>query len=137
MGLGIGHADAGFTDCMSVTSKTDLPASSNASCVYFSGIQSGNYSESFRNGALAHYCDPTLTTTASVTWSVDAGKPNPYVYMTMPQSASTAKAKLCIPVTSAGALGAAMWVRDYRADGTVAVDYKDASTNTSLETYAP
>ena len=136
IGLGVGHADAGFTDCMSVTSKNDLPLSSNGTGVYLSGVQSGTYSESFRSATLAHYCDPVPAATADVIWSVEAGAPNPYACMTMPASPSTAKSKLCVPVTATGALGTAMWVRVYRADGSVEVDYKDASTNKPVETYS-
>lgn len=136
IGLGVGHADAGFTDCMSVTAKNDLPASSNASGVYFSGVQSNTYSESYRNATLAHYCDTTPATAAAVMWSVEAGAPNSYACLTMPASQSTPKAKLCIPSTTAGVVGTAMWVRIYRADGSVAVDYKDTATNKPVETYS-
>jgi hypothetical protein len=135
IGLGVGHADAGFTDCMSVAVKNELPTASNVSGVYFSGVQSTSYSESYRNGTLAHYCDTTPATAASVMWSVEAGKPNPYACLTMPASHSTPKAKLCIPVTAGGAVGMAMWVRIYRADGSVAVDYKDAG-NAPVENYS-
>jgi hypothetical protein len=134
IGLGVGHADAGFTDCMSVAVKNDLPAASNVSGIYFSGVQSNTYSESIRSGTPVHYCDTTPATAASVMWSVEAGKPNPYACLTMPASQSTPKAKLCIPVTAGGAVGTAMWVRIYRDDGSVAVDYKDAA-NAPVENY--
>ena len=136
IGMGVGHADAGFTDCMSMSARTEVPTSSNASGIYFTGILSNNYSESFRNGTLAHYCDTTASTAASVTWSVEAGAPNPYVCMTMPASLSTSRARLCIPVTGAATVGTGMWVRVYRADGSVEVDYKDVATNKPLETYS-
>jgi hypothetical protein len=136
IGLGVGHDDAGFTDCMSVTAKNELPASSNASGIYFSGVRSNAYAESNRSGTPVHYCDTTPATAANVMWSVEAGKPNPYACFTMPASASIPKAKLCIPVMAGGALGTGLWVRVYRDDDTVAVDYKDASTNTPLETYS-
>ena len=136
IGLGVGHADAGFTDCMSVTQKYDLPSSSNAAGTYFSGVQSGTYSESYRNATLAHYCDPTQATAANVMWSVEAGAPNPYACLTMPASTSTSKTKLCVPVNATGVLGTAMWVRVYRADGSVEVDYKDTSSNKPVESYS-
>lgn len=136
IGMAMGHADAGFTACSSVTSKSDLPTSTNSSGTYLSGIQTTNYAETFRAGIYAHYCDPASNTVSNVEWSVVGGAPNPYFCLTMPNSVYTSKTRMCIPVENSGTLNNSIWIRIFNSDGTSSVDYKDTSLNKPIEQYS-
>ncbi|MFZ4875067.1 hypothetical protein ACL9RI_08280 [Janthinobacterium sp. Mn2066] len=133
VGMAMGYADAGYKQCMSVSSQNDLPGTTNGSGIYFSGIQTSNYAQEFRAGKYAHYCDPGNTSASSVEWSIAAGSPNPYFCLTMPQATASAKTRMCIPVDSTGALNSSAWVRLYDTDGQVLVDYKNTALNKPVE----
>lgn len=133
IGMAMGYAYVGYQQCMSVSSQNDLPGTTNGSGIYFSGIQTSNYSQEFRAGKYAHYCDTGSTSVSNVEWSVVAGAPNPYFCLTMPQAIASAKTRMCIPVDSTGALNSSAWVRLYDADGQVSVDYKNTALNKPVE----
>lgn len=133
IGVAIGYADAGYKACMSVTGRNELPTLSNASGTYFSGIQTSTYTEGFKAGKYANYCDPSGTATADAEWSVAAGSPNPYFCLTMPGSLSTARTRMCIPVDAAGTQNHSAWVRLINPDGSVAIDYKNTALNKPIE----
>lgn len=135
IGMAMGHADAGFTECMSVSNAVSLPGTTNSSGVYFSGIQTSNYVEGFKAGTYANYCDPSSATASNAEWSVVEGAPNPYFCLTMPAGLHTSKTRLCIPVDSAGALNNSAWVRLYNADGSIFIDYKNTSLNKPVEQF--
>ncbi|MES2262152.1 MAG: hypothetical protein V4724_26830 [Pseudomonadota bacterium] len=125
IGIAGGPEFAKYNECQSVSSKTDLPTSTNSSGIFFSGFQTINYAETFKSGTYAHYCDPTATIAVkNVEWSVMQGSPNPYFCLTMPASFNNLKTRMCIPVDGNGALGTAAWISLYTADGALASEYK-------------
>lgn len=136
VGVAYGRDNNGFNECMSVASKNELPTSTNSSGVFFSGLRTTNYTEAFRAGTFAHYCDPTADYTATAEWSVVAGAPNPYFCMTLPMGFSTSQVRICTPVDSAGNQSKSLWIRSLNTDGTPAVDYKDTSTNRPVEQFS-
>ncbi|KAB8062525.1 hypothetical protein GCN74_01685 [Janthinobacterium sp. FT14W] len=133
IGMAVGYADAGYKACMSVTGRNELPTLSNASGTYFSGVQTLTYTEGFKAGKYANYCDPSGTASANVEWSIAAGSPSPYFCLTMPDSLYTAKTRMCIPVDGAGTQNNSVWVRLFKADGSSAIDYKNTAQNKPLE----
>lgn len=66
IGMAVGNEFSNYRECLSITEKNDLPVSTNSSGVFFAGVQTTNYAETFRSGTYAHYCDPTSTTVANV-----------------------------------------------------------------------
>lgn len=136
VGVAYGSDNNGFKECISVASQSDLPASTNSSGVFFSGLRTTGYAETFRAGTYAHYCDPTPAYTATAEWSVVAGAPSPYFCMTLPMGFSTSQVRICTPVDSAGNQSKSFWIRSLNTDGTPVVDYKDTSANRPVEQFS-
>lgn len=136
IGMAVGNAFSDYKECSSVTSKNDLPISTNSSGTYFSGVQTLNYAETFRAGTYGHYCDPTGSNISNVEWSVAAGTPNPYFCLTMPDSFYASKTRMCIPVDKNGVLNNSIWISLLNSDGTTSVDYKDTSSNKPIEQFS-
>lgn len=136
LGVAYGSDDNGYKECISIASTNELPTSTNTSGVFFSGLRTTSYVETFRNGAYAHYCDPTPDYTAAAEWSVVAGAPNPYFCLTLPMGFSTSKVRVCTPVDSAGNQSKSLWIRSLNTDGSAAVDYKDISANRPVEQFS-
>lgn len=130
IGVAIAAQSSPYSQCMAVTSQSELPASSSSSGTYFSGLLTSSYVEGFRQGKYAHYCDPSGSTAATnVEWSVKQGSPNPYFCLILPSSFSAPKVEICSPVDKAGALGTSVWMSYLGTDGSSLVDYKDVSGN--------
>ncbi|KQV51399.1 hypothetical protein ASD07_10935 [Duganella sp. Root336D2] len=136
LGVAYGADNNAFKECISVANKSELPTSTNSSGVLFSGLRTTGYSEAFRAGAFAHYCDPTPDYTATAEWSVVAGAPNPYFCMTLPMGFSTTKVRICTPVDSVGNQSKSLWIRSLNTDGSTVVDYKDTSANRPVEQFS-
>lgn len=136
VGVAYGADNNGFNECVSVANRNELPTSTNSSGVFFSGLSTTSYTESFRAGTFAHYCDPTSDYPATVEWSVVAGAPNPYFCMTLPMGFSTSKVRICTPVDSSGNQSKSLWIRSLNPDGSTVVDYKDTSANRPVEQFS-
>lgn len=136
IGMAVGNSPYNYKECLAVTSKNDLPTSTNSSGVIFSGVQTTNYSETFKAGIYANYCDPTSSATAKVEWSVEAGAPDPYFCVTMPDSSYAPKARICVPVDKSGTQNKSIWIRILNDDGTPFVDYRDTSLNKPVEQFS-
>ncbi len=135
VGLAFGRDDSGFKECMSVEGRAALPASSNAGGVFLNGQSTANYAETYRSGTYAHYCDPGSAYPEKVEWSVQAGAPDPYFCLTLPNGFASTRSRICAPVDGIGKQGASLWVRTYATDGSIQVDYKDSAGNRPVEQF--
>lgn len=135
VGIAYGSDNGGFKECVSVASRSDLPSATNSSGTFLSGYRTTNYSENYRSGTYAHYCDPSSDYPATVEWSVERGAPSPYFCMSLPMGFSNSKVRICTPVDSAGNQSKSLWVRALNSDGSPLVDYKDTSANRPVEEF--
>lgn len=130
LGVAVASQDSTFSACVNVASHSALPASASGSGQFFSGLQTSNYSETYRAGVYGGYCDsPSASTPVSVSWSVRAGSPNPYFCLTLPAAGSSPRTELCAPVNGAGELGEGMWVSIQDENGVSWVDFKNTTGN--------
>jgi hypothetical protein len=136
VGMAVGNALSSYNECLSVSSKNDLPTSTSSSGVFFSGVQTTNYSETFKAGTYAHYCNPAAGEAAKIEWSVATGAPSPYFCITMPDSYRAPKTRICVPVEKTGALNQSIWIRILNSDGTSFIDYKNTALNKPVEQFS-
>lgn len=119
--------------CLTKSSSSILPISTNGSGIYLSGL-TGAYDQEFRAGLFAGYCDLTAqNASANVEWSVADGDPNPYICVTFPSMGPNPKTRFCLSTDTSGRLTNAPWIRTYSSDGSPATDFKDDSVNKPYE----
>ncbi len=127
IGVAIGNELFSYKGCLTITSATSIPATSNASGILATGLNNGTSS------SLGNNCSTSGTSTANVEWSVVNGSPNPYFCLTMPDSFYGQKTQICFAVDSTGGLTNFAWIRlfgldritpamDYRSVGNVQID---------------
>lgn len=124
VGMASGVEFSKYTECMSVTSKNSLPEATSSSGVFFSGNQTTAYSETFRAGTYAHYCDPTTSYPANVEWAAITDTSIQYFCLVTPSSFTASKTSICLPVDKTGALGTSVWLRVYGTDGALIAEYR-------------
>lgn len=124
VGLAGGPQFAKYNECQTVTAKNDLPTSTNSSGIFFSGTQTTNYSETFRAGTYAHYCDPTQNINSNVEWAVVEDASIQYFCLTMPVSFYAPKVRMCMPVDKVGAVSNLAWIKVFNIDNNTTIDYR-------------
>jgi hypothetical protein len=125
IGVASGNEFGSYKECTSITSRNDLPGATNSSGIFFSGVQTSNYAETFRAGIYAHYCDPSLSDTKNTEWSVLPGSPSPYFCLTMPAGSYAVKTRICHQVSTAGALANSIWIAMFDSTNTIFAEYKN------------
>lgn len=124
IGLAIGDQFARWNGCLSVATKTTLPAMSGGTGVFFTGVNSSNYREEFRGGTYAHYCDPTLQTSSAVEWAVLKSDSILFMCTIFPTLFTAPKTRVCQQSDPTGALGVSIWITVFDTQNKPLAEYK-------------